>query len=107
MRVNVQMPRSSAERAARLEQADVRRAYLEEAMAVQRRRLEDRWSEYDAKVAKGEESYRLLRDTDAEQAQGAGAPAEGEAGRLRPARRRPYRQGHLSGDRLHRPGGTG
>ena len=63
VRVNVQMPRSSAERAARLEQADVRRAYLEEAMAVQRRRLEDRWSEYDAKVAKGEESYRLLRDT--------------------------------------------
>jgi superfamily II DNA or RNA helicase len=63
VRVNVQMPRSSAERAARLEQAGVRRAYLEEAMAVQRRRLEDRWSEYDAKVAKGEESYRLLRDT--------------------------------------------
>jgi hypothetical protein len=63
VRVNVQMPRSSAERAARLEQADVRRAYLEEAMAVQRRRLQDRWSEYDAKVAKGEESYRLLRDT--------------------------------------------
>jgi Domain of unknown function (DUF3883) len=63
VRVNVQMPRSSAERAARLEQAEVRRAYLEEAMAVQRRRLEDRWSEYDAKVARGEESYRLLRDT--------------------------------------------
>ena len=63
VRVNVQMPRSSAERVARLEQADVRRAYLEEAMAVQRRRLQDRWSEYDAKVAKGEESYRLLRDT--------------------------------------------
>ena len=63
LRVNIQMPRTSAERAARLEQADLRRAYLQEAMAVQRRLLEDRWSEYDARVARGEETYRLLRDT--------------------------------------------
>jgi superfamily II DNA or RNA helicase len=63
VRVNVQMPQTSAERASRLDQAEVRRAYLREAMAVQQRRLEDRWSEYDAKVAKSEESYRLLRDT--------------------------------------------
>jgi hypothetical protein len=63
VRVNVQMPRTATEREARVEQAEVRRSYLEEAMAAQRRRLEDRWSEYDAKVAKGEESYRLLRDT--------------------------------------------
>ena len=58
------MPQTSTERANRLEQADVRRAYLDEAMTAQRQgRLEDRWSEYDAKVAKGEESYRLQRDT--------------------------------------------
>jgi superfamily II DNA or RNA helicase len=63
VRVNVQMPRTNIERAARLEQAELRRAYLEEAMAAQRRRLEDRWSEYDARVAKGDEAYRLLRDT--------------------------------------------
>jgi hypothetical protein len=63
VRVNIQMLRTAAEREARVEQAEVRRSYLEEAMAVQRRRLEGRWSEYDAKVAKGEESYRLLRDT--------------------------------------------
>jgi superfamily II DNA or RNA helicase len=63
VRVNIQMPQSSTERASRLQQAEVRRAYLQEAMTVQQRRLEDRWSEYDAKVAKGEEAYRLLRDT--------------------------------------------
>jgi superfamily II DNA or RNA helicase len=63
VRVNVQMPRTNTERAARLEQAELRRAYLEEAMAAQRRRLEDRWSQYDARVAKGDETYRLLRDT--------------------------------------------
>jgi superfamily II DNA or RNA helicase len=63
VRVNIQMPQTVVEREARLEQAQLRRSYLEEAMAAQRRRLEDRWTQYDAKVAKGEESYRLLRDT--------------------------------------------
>lgn len=63
IRVNVQMPRTNTERAARLEQAELRRSYLEEAMTAQRHRLEDRWSEYDARVAKGDEAYRLLRDT--------------------------------------------
>jgi superfamily II DNA or RNA helicase len=63
VRVHVQMTRTNTERAARLEQAELRRAYLEEAMTAQRRRLEDRWSEYDARVAKGDEAYRLLRDT--------------------------------------------
>jgi superfamily II DNA or RNA helicase len=63
VRVNVQMPKTNTERAARLAQAELRRLYLEEAMAVQRRRLQDRWSEYDAKVAKGDEAYRLLRET--------------------------------------------
>jgi hypothetical protein len=63
LRVNVQMPRTNTERVERLGQAELRRAYLEEAMAVQRRRLEGRWSDYDARVAKGDEAYRLLRDT--------------------------------------------
>ena len=63
VRVHIQMPRTDTERAARLEQAALRRTYLEEAMAAQRRRLEDRWSEYDGRVAKGDEAYRLLRDT--------------------------------------------
>jgi len=63
VRVNVQMPRTNTERATRLAQAELRRAYLEEAMTAQRHRLQDRWSDYDARVARGDESYRLLRDT--------------------------------------------
>jgi SNF2 family DNA or RNA helicase len=63
VRVNVQMPRTTTERAGRLAQAELRRAYLEEAMDTQQRRLQDRWSVYDARVARGDEAYRLLRDT--------------------------------------------
>ena len=63
VRVNVQMPRTNGERVTRVEHAELRRSYLEEAMMAQRRRLEDRWSAYDARVAKGDEAYRLLRDT--------------------------------------------
>ena len=56
-------------------------------MAAQRRRLEDRWSEYDGRVAKGDEAYRLLRDTTLNKLKELGYRVEGEAGRVRPARR--------------------
>lgn len=62
VRAAVQHTRTNEERATRLAQADLRAAYLREAMAAQRRRLEDRWLGYDAKIAAGEDTYRLLRD---------------------------------------------
>jgi len=40
----------------------VRSAYLEEAMAAQRRHLEERRTEYDERVFRGEEQFRLQRD---------------------------------------------
>jgi SNF2 family DNA or RNA helicase len=63
VRVNVQMPRTNDERQSRVAQSELRRVYLVEAMTAQRRRLEDRWSDYDAKVAGGDVQYKLLRDT--------------------------------------------
>ncbi|MER7750928.1 helicase-related protein [Kitasatospora sp. NPDC097643] len=62
LRVKVQLPRSSAERTNRLEHARLRATYLNEAMAAQKRRLEDRWVSYNSKIDAGDDSYRLLRD---------------------------------------------
>jgi superfamily II DNA or RNA helicase len=63
VRANVLMPCISSERDNRVAQAQLRSTYLSEAMAAQRTRLESRWVAYDAKVAAGEDSYRLQRDT--------------------------------------------
>ncbi|GGP41051.1 helicase-related protein [Streptomyces abikoensis] len=62
LRVAVQLGRTTAERANRLEHAKLRSSYLSEAMDAQKRRLQDRWMAHDAKVAGGDDSYRLLRD---------------------------------------------
>jgi superfamily II DNA or RNA helicase len=62
LRVHVQMPRTSAERTSRLAQADLRRAYLMEAMDTQQQRLQDQWLGYDQKIGAGDDSYRLQRD---------------------------------------------
>ncbi|MEV7018693.1 helicase-related protein [Streptomyces sp. NPDC093991] len=62
LRVEVQLGRTTAERAHRLEHAQLRSAYLSEAMDAQKKRLQDRWMAHDAKVAAGDDSYRLLRD---------------------------------------------
>ncbi|MDG9711664.1 helicase-related protein [Streptomyces sp. DH10] len=69
LRVQVQLPRSNAERINRLDQAKLRASYLEEAMEAQKRRLEGRWDVYDTKVASGDDSYRLQRDNTARQLQ--------------------------------------
>ncbi len=61
-RVNAQATATERERQRRLRQAELRSRYLMEAMATQQHRLEQRWSEYDEKVHRGEEQYRLLRD---------------------------------------------
>jgi superfamily II DNA or RNA helicase len=63
VRAHIQHDRTNSERIGRLAQAELRSNYLREAMAAQRRRLEDRWLSYDVKVAGGDDSYRLLRDT--------------------------------------------
>ncbi|MEE1786888.1 helicase-related protein [Streptomyces sp. SP17BM10] len=62
LRVKVQLPRTSTERTNRLEHARLRATYLNEAMAAQKRRLEDRWVSYNSKIDAGDDSYRLLRD---------------------------------------------
>jgi hypothetical protein len=62
VRTQVQAQATSTEREARLRQADLRAAYLQEAMDAQRQRLEQRWAEYDDRVYRGEERYKLLRD---------------------------------------------
>ncbi|MFG2022355.1 helicase-related protein [Streptomyces sp. NPDC048825] len=67
LRVEIQLSRSTAERNNRLDQAKLRASYLEEAMDAQKRRLESRWDTYDAKVAAGDDSYRLQRDNAARQ----------------------------------------
>ena len=50
------------ERERRRDQAELRARYLEEAFDAQRSTLESRWAEYEERVFKGEEDYRLLRD---------------------------------------------
>ena len=62
LRVRVQMPRTNTERASRLAQADVRRAYLVEALDAQQQRLQDQWLTYDQKIGAGDDSYRFQRD---------------------------------------------
>src|SRR5579875_918655 len=62
VRAQIQSQVTARERAERLRQAEVRSAYLEEAMAAQRRHLEERWTEYDERVFRGEEQFRLQRD---------------------------------------------
>jgi hypothetical protein len=62
LRVHVQMPATSEERKARLEQAELRRTYLTEAMASQEQRLQDQWLAYDEKVNAGDDTYRLQRE---------------------------------------------
>lgn len=61
LRVHIQLARTTAERANRLQQAKLRSTYLAEAMDAQKRGLQRRWDIYDGKVAAGDESYRLLR----------------------------------------------
>ncbi|RBM22969.1 helicase-related protein [Streptomyces sp. PT12] len=67
LRVEVQLPCTTSERATRLEHAKLRSSYLSEAMDAQKRRLQDRWMAHDTKVAAGDDSYRLLRDNAARQ----------------------------------------
>ncbi|MET7795391.1 helicase-related protein [Streptomyces decoyicus] len=67
LRVQVQLPRTGAERHSRLDQAKLRASYLGEAMDAQKQRLESRWEAYDVKVAAGDDSYRLQRDNAARQ----------------------------------------
>jgi hypothetical protein len=62
VRAGAQRHATAAERQQRLSQADVRAAYLEEAFAAQRRHLEERFTELDDKVYRGQEQYRLPRD---------------------------------------------
>jgi superfamily II DNA or RNA helicase len=62
VRAHVQATSTADERSRRMEQASLRSHYLEEAIAVQQRHLEDLWATYDQRVYKGEDSYRLLRD---------------------------------------------
>ncbi len=62
VRAGLQATATSQERARRLAQADLRSAYLTEAMEAERSSLERRWTDYDERVHRGEEQYRLLRD---------------------------------------------
>jgi SNF2 family DNA or RNA helicase len=62
VRAHVQLPATAHERQRRLGQADLRAVYLTEAMAALRTRLERRWAEYDERMHRGEDQYRLLRD---------------------------------------------
>lgn len=62
VRVNVQAVATERERESRTRQAELRSRYLAEAMDAQQSTLEARWAEYDDKVHRGEEQYRLLRD---------------------------------------------
>src|SRR5581483_11403669 len=62
VKVKVQNDAVRAKREERGEQAAVRRRYLLEAMAAQRRVLEEKWSELDDRVYRGEEAAKLARD---------------------------------------------
>jgi superfamily II DNA or RNA helicase len=59
VRLRVQHPEVQAKRAERLAQAELRSRYLTESMAAQEKRLEDKWSELDDRVYRGEEAARL------------------------------------------------
>lgn len=62
VRANVQVQRTESERANRLVQADMSATYLAQAMTAQERRVQDRWLDYNMRVAGGDDSYKLLRD---------------------------------------------
>ncbi len=62
VRSGVQAQATAEEREARLAQAELRRSYLEEAFAAQRKAHEARYAEYSERVWKGEDAYRLPRD---------------------------------------------
>ena len=62
VRIEIQRHRSEEQRGLRLEQADLRAAYLREAISAQRLGLEERWMGLDEKVHAGAEEFRLARD---------------------------------------------
>ena len=62
VRAHVQRPTTDEQRRRRLAQAELRSAYLNEAIDAQHRRLEQRWAEYDERVYRGEEQYRLPKE---------------------------------------------
>jgi superfamily II DNA or RNA helicase len=62
LRLRVQQPRVAQERAQRLKQAEVRSAYLVEALDAESRRLESSWLELDHRVSSGEENARIALD---------------------------------------------
>jgi len=62
VRTRVQLQATTKERERRLAQAELRSRYLTEAMGALRARLERRWAEYDERMHRGEDQYRLLRD---------------------------------------------
>jgi len=62
VRAGVQAQATTDERKARLGQAELRRSYLEDAFAAQRKVLEERYAAYSERVWKGDEAYRLPRD---------------------------------------------
>ena len=62
VRMRVQHPVVVAKRAERLEQAEVRARYLNQALDAERRRFELKWSELDDRVFRGEETARIALD---------------------------------------------
>jgi superfamily II DNA or RNA helicase len=62
VRLHVQHPVVGAKRAERLNQAEVRARYLNQALDAERRRLELKWSELDDRVFRGEEAARIALD---------------------------------------------
>jgi len=62
VRVSVQQEEVRRQREQRLEQAELRSRYLEESIDVQLGRLQDKWSELDQRVYKGDEAATLARD---------------------------------------------
>jgi len=62
VKVKVQNDAVREKRVERTEQAEVRRKYLLEAMDAQRKVLEEKWSELDERVYRGEEAAKLARD---------------------------------------------
>ncbi|MBN1287648.1 MAG: DUF3883 domain-containing protein [Anaerolineae bacterium] len=62
VRVNVQRPAMQAQRAEREREITIRRDYLEKAFDASIRAQKNRWAVLAARVAEGDESFRLARD---------------------------------------------
>ncbi len=62
VRLKVQHPVVQDKRSERLAQAQLRSSYLAESMDAQRARLEEKWSELDDRVYRGEDAARLALD---------------------------------------------